>query len=102
MFEGIVDSALGLDFVCALVAALVVSPAYMSPYRHGPAIPAPTAAKFPLRSFTRAALVAFVLLINAAGIFLTHRTPVGSTLVAVGALMLLFLPAEKAEDDVNA
>ena len=102
MFEGIVDSSLGVDFVCALVAALVVSPGFMSPYRHGLAIAAPMPAKFPLRSFARSALVAFVLLINAAGIFVTHRIPIGSTLVAAGFLMLLFLPPDKPEDGPGA
>jgi hypothetical protein len=87
-----------MDFVCVLVAALVVSPGYMSPYMNGLAIPAPMPAKFPLRSFARSALVAFLLLINAVGIFLTHRIPIGSTLVAVGVLMLLFLPPDKPED----
>lgn len=102
MFDGIIDSPLGMVFLCAAVAALVVSPGFMSPYRHGLAIAAPMPAKFPLRSFARAALVAFVLLINAAGIFLTHRIPIGSTLVAVGVLMLLFLPPDKPEDGAGA
>jgi hypothetical protein len=87
-----------MDFVCALIAIVAVSPGYMSPYMHGLAIPAPMPVRFPLRSFVRAALVAFVLLINAAGMFLTHRIPIGSTLVAGGFLMLLFLPPDKPED----
>jgi hypothetical protein len=98
VFDGIIDSSLGVDFICAIGAALLVLPGYMSPYVHGLAIAAPPPAKFPLRSFARAALVAFVLLINAAGLGLTHRPPVGSTLVAVGFLMLLFLPPDKPED----
>jgi hypothetical protein len=102
VFEGIVDSSLGLDFVCALVAALVVSPGYVPLYRHRLAIAAPMPAKFPLRSFARAALVAFVLLINAAGMFITHRIPIGSTLVAAGFLMLLFLPPDKPDDHAEA
>ena len=98
MLDGLVDSSLGLVFICALLAALAVSPGYMSPYMNRLAIPAPISARFPLRSFARAALIVFILMINAAGIFLTHRLPVGSTLVAVGFLMLLFLPADKAEE----
>jgi hypothetical protein len=97
VFEGIVDSSLGMDFVCGLIAVLAVSPGYMSPL-HRLATPAPMPARFPLRSFVRAALVAFVLLINAAGMFLTHRIPIGSTLVAGGFLMLLFLPPDRPED----
>jgi hypothetical protein len=99
VFEGIIDSSLGMDFVCALVAMLAVSPGFMTPYMNRLAMPAPLLVRFPLRSFVRAALVAFVLLINAAGMFLTHRIPIGSTLVAGGFLMLLFLPADKPEDD---
>jgi hypothetical protein len=87
-----------MDFVCALIAALAVSPGYMSPYMNRLAIPAPMPVRFPLRSFARAALVAFVLLINAAGMFLTHRIPIGSTLVAAGFFMLLCLPPDKPED----
>lgn len=100
MFDGIVDSSLGLVFLCALGAALAVSPGYMSPYMNRLALPAPPMpARFPLRSFARAALIVFILMINAAGVFLTHRLPVGSTLVALGFLMLLLLPPDKAEDE---
>jgi hypothetical protein len=99
VFDGLIDSPLGMVLICAAVAALLVSPGYMSPYMNGLAIPAPMPAKFPLRSFARSALVAFVLMINAVGIFLTHRIPIGSTLVAVGFLMLLFLPPDRPEDD---
>jgi hypothetical protein len=98
VLDGIVDSSLGLVLVCGFIAALVVLPGYMSPYMHGFAIPAPMPAKFPLRSFARAALVTFVLLVNAAGIGLAHRLPVGSDLVAAGFLMLLFLPPDQPED----
>ncbi len=95
MFDGIVDSSLGLVFLCALGAAIAVSPGFMSPFVNRHAMPA----RFPLRAFARAALIVFIVMINAAGIFLTHRLPVGSTLVAAGFLMLLFLPADKAEDE---
>ena len=99
MYEAIVDSPLGLDFICALCAVLAVSPGYMSPYLiHRPAMTAPMPARFPLRSFAKAALIVFILLINAAGLGLTHRTPIGSTLVAIGFLMLLFLPPDKPGD----
>ena len=98
MFDGIVDSSLGLVFLCAFCAALVVSPGYMSPYMNRLAIPASMPARFPLRSFARAALVVFLVMINAVGLGLTHRIPVGSSLVAVGFLMLLFLPPEKADE----
>jgi uncharacterized membrane protein len=66
----------------------------MSPYMNGLAISAPMPAKFPLRSFARAVLVAFVLLINVATLVLAHRVPVGTDLIAAGFLMLLFIPAE--------
>ena len=99
MFDGIIDSPLGLVFLCAVGAAMVVSPGYMSPYINRLAIPASMPARFPLRSFARAALIVFVLLINAAGLALTHRLPVGSTLIALGFLMLLLLPPDKPEND---
>jgi hypothetical protein len=102
VFDGILDSSLGLVFLCAVGAALAVSPGYMSPYMNRLAIPAPMPARFPLRSFARAALIVFILMINAAGVFLTHRLPVGSTLVAAGFLMLLFLPPDKVEDESQA
>ena len=102
MLDVLVDSSLGLVFICAACAAVVVSLRYMTPYRNGLAISGPTPAKFPLRSFARTALIVFVLLINAVGIFLTHRLPVGSTLVALGFLMLLFLPPDRAEDEAGA
>ena len=98
MFDGIIDSSLGLVFLCALGAALVVSPGYMSPYMDRLAMPAPMPARFPLRSFARAALIVFILMINAVGIGLTHRLPVGSTLIAIGVLMLLFLPPDRQEN----
>jgi len=99
VYEAIVDSPLGLDFICALCAILAVSPGYMSPYLvHRPAVSASMPARFPLRSFAKAALIVFILLINAAGLGLTHRTPIGSTLVGVGFLMLLFLPPDKPGD----
>jgi hypothetical protein len=98
VFDGIIDSPLGLVFLCALGSALVVSPGYMSPYMNRLAIPAPMPVRFPLRSFTRSALIVFVLMINAAGLLLTHRLPIGSTLIAIGALMLLFLPPDAPEN----
>jgi hypothetical protein len=98
VLDVLVDSPLGLVFICALGAALVVSPGYMSPYMNGLAIPAPMSARFPLRSFARAALIVFILMINAVGLGLTHRLPIGSTLVALGFLMLLFLPPDNPED----
>jgi hypothetical protein len=101
VFDGILDSSLGLVFLCAVGAALAVSPGYMSPYMNRLAVPAPMPARFPLRSFARAALIVFILMINAAGVFLTHRLPVGSTLVAAGFLMLLFLPPDRAEDEAG-
>ena len=94
MFDLLVGSPIVLALVCALVAALVVSPGYMSPYMNGLAIPASMPAKFPLRSFARAALIAFVLLVNIATLVLAHRVPVGTDLIAAGFLMLLFIPAE--------
>lgn len=94
MFELLVESPIVLSLICGLVAALVVSPGYMSPYMNGLAIAAPMQAKFPLRSFARAALIAFVLLINTATLALAHRVPVGTDLIAAGFLMLLFIPAE--------
>ncbi|MGZ3280054.1 MAG: hypothetical protein ACXU82_17500 [Caulobacteraceae bacterium] len=99
MFDGIIDSPLGLVFLCAVGAAMVVSPGYMSPYMNRLAIPASMPARFPMRSFARAALIVFVLLINAVGLGLTHRVPVGSTLIAVGFLMLLFLPPDEPHND---
>ena len=81
--------------MCGLVAALVVSPGYMSPYRLGLALPAPMPHKFSLRSFAKAAVIAFLVIINAVSLGLAHRLPLGSILVAVGVLMLLFLPADE-------
>jgi hypothetical protein len=102
VFDGIVDSSLGLVFLCAIGAGIAVSPGYMSPYMNRLSVPATMPERFPLRSFARAALIVFIVMINAAGIFLTHRMPIGSTLVALGFLMLLFLPADKVEDDSHA
>jgi len=96
MFDSIIESPVVLTLMCGALAAFVVSPGYMSPYRLGLAIPAPMPGKFPLRSFARAALIAFIILINAASLGLAHRLPLGSTLVAVGVLILLFLPADEA------
>jgi len=98
MFDSIIGSPIVLSLLCGLVAALLVSPAYMSPYGLGLAIPAPMPAKFPLRSFAKAALIAFIVLVNAVSLGLAHRLPLGSTLVAVGLLMLLFLPADESAD----
>jgi hypothetical protein len=94
MLALLVGSPVVMSLVCGLVAALVVSPGYMSPYMNGHAISAPMPARFPLRSFARAALVAFLLLINVATLVLAHRVPVGTDLIAAGFLMLLFIPAE--------
>jgi hypothetical protein len=74
----------------------------MSPYRQGLAIAAPMPTKFPLRSFARSALVAFVLLINTATLVLAHRVPVGTDLIAAGFLMLLFIPPETPDDSASA
>jgi hypothetical protein len=101
VFQAVVDSSLGMDFVCALCAVLAVAPGFMSPYvAHRFAGPAPTTApgRFPLRAFAKAALIVFIIMINAAGLGITHRVPIGSTLVAVGFLMLLFLPPDRQED----
>ena len=95
MFDSIIESPVVLTLLCGAIAAVLVSPGYMSPYRLGLAIPAPMPAKFPLRSFAKAALIAFIILINAVSLGLAHRLPLGSTLVAVGVLMLLFLPADE-------
>ena len=99
MFDTIVDSSLGMDFVCALCAILAVSPGFMSPYVvHRLPGPGHVPPRFPLRAFAKAALIVFILMINVAGVGVTHRWPIGSTLVAVGFLMLLFLPPDKHED----
>jgi hypothetical protein len=97
MFDSIIESPVVLTLMCGALAAVLVSPGYMSPYRLGLAIPAPMPDKFPLRSFARAAVIAFIVLINAASLGLAHRLPLGSTLVAVGVLMLLFMPAEDSD-----
>jgi hypothetical protein len=102
MFDLVVESPIVLSLICGLAAALVVSPAYMSPYRHGFAMAAPMPARFPLRSFARAALIAFVLLINTATLMLAHRVPIGTDLIAAGFLMLLFIPAEAPDDSAKA
>jgi hypothetical protein len=98
MFDLVVESPIVLALICGLVAALVVSPGYMSSFVHGLAIAAPLPDKFPLRSFARSALIAFVLLINIATLLLAHRIPVGTDLIAAGFLMLLFIP----QDDSSA
>jgi hypothetical protein len=103
LFDAIVDSSLGMDIVCAVCAILAVSPGFMSPYVvHRIAGPAPAPARFPVRAFAKAALIVFILMINAAGLGITHRVPIGSTLVAVGFLMLLFLPPDPQEDTPTA
>ena len=94
----ILESPFVLSLICAALAALVVSPGYMSPYMNGLAMPAPTPAKFPLRSFVRTALVVFVVLLNAASLGLAHRFPLGSDLIAAGFLLLLFAPADSPVD----
>lgn len=97
MLDSIAESPIALTLLCGAVAALLVSPGYMAPSRLGLALPAPTP-RFPLRSFARAALIAFIILVNAVSLGLAHRLPLGSTLVAVGVLMLLFLPADEGAD----
>ena len=94
MLDPIIESPILLTAICGLLAILVVALGYMSPYPKKPAL----SAKVPVRAFTRNAMVAFVLLVNAASLGLAHRLPVGSTLIAVGFLMLLFLPAEDSAD----
>jgi hypothetical protein len=96
--DALVNSDVGLPLLCALLAAAMVVPAYKSPYLNGVAVWAPMPAKFPLRSMARAALVAYIVLINAASLILAHRLPLGSTLVAAGFLLLLFLPKEDPAD----
>jgi hypothetical protein len=98
MLNTIVGSPIVLALICGLVAAVVVSPGYMSPYMNGLAITAPMPAKFPLRSFARTALIAFGVLVNLASLILAHRVPVGTDLIVAGVLMLLFLPADETED----
>jgi len=98
MFDAILASPVVMSLLCAALAVLVVSPGFMSPYMSGRSVPASMAAKFPMRSFARAALIAFILLINAASLGLAHRMPVGSTLIAVGFLMFLILPVEGSAD----
>jgi hypothetical protein len=93
--DALVNSGVGLPLLCALLAAALAAPAYKSPYLNGVAIWAPMPAKFPLRSIARAALVVYIVLINAASLTLAHRLPLGSTLVATGFLLLLFLPKEE-------
>jgi hypothetical protein len=83
--------------LCALLAAAMVVPAYKSPYLNGVAVWAPMPAKFPLRSIARAALIVYILLINASSLTLAHRMPLGSDLVAAGFLLLLFLPKEEQD-----
>lgn len=97
MLEPIIDSPFLLSLICAVCAALVVSPGYMSLHMNGLAIPAPMPAKFPIRSFARSALIAFVVLINAASLTLAHRFPLGTDLISAGFLMLLFIPADSPE-----
>lgn len=99
MLDSIVGSPVLLSLLCAALAALIVSPGYTSLSMNGLAIPAPLAAKFPLKSFARAALIAFIVLINLASLGLAHRLPLGSTLIATGFLMLAFLPADDPRSD---
>ena len=96
MFDGIIDSSLGMDFVCALCAILAALPGFISPYVVK-RLPVTAPPRFPVKAFAKAVLIIFIVMINAA-VALTHRLPVGSTLVAVGFLMLLFLPADRQED----
>src|SRR4051812_33326407 len=98
MVDAIIQSPIILTLLCGVLAALMVSLGYMSAYRSGLTTPAAMPAKVPFRSFARAALIVFVVLINAASFGLAHRLPVGSTLIAAGFLMLLFLPADEAVD----
>jgi predicted permease len=97
LFDEFADSAFGLPFVCAILACLVVSAGYMSPYMNGLAIPALASAKFPLKSFARSATVVFLPLIIGASLLFAHRFPVGLTLISVGALMLMYLPPDRPE-----
>lgn len=97
LFEEFADSAFGLPFVCAILACLLVTAGYRSPYMSSLAIPAPTPGKFPLKSFARSATVVFLALIIAASLMFAHRFPVGLTLISVGALMLMFLPPDRPE-----
>jgi len=97
VFDAIVDSSLGMDIVCALCAILAVSPGFLSPYVVQ-RLPGRAPPRFPMRAFAKAALIVFIVMINAAGIGITHRIPIGSTLVSVGFLMLLFLPPDAQED----
>lgn len=94
MFDLLVESPVLLSLLCGLAAALVVSVGFMSPYMNGHAIAASMPGKFPLRSFARVALVAFIVLVNIATLVLAHRVPVGTDLIAFGFLMLLFMPAD--------
>lgn len=102
MVDLLVGSPIVLALVCGLVAALVVSLGFMSPLMHGPALSGPMPAKFPVRAFLRATLVAFVVLINVVTPLLAHRVPVGTDLIAAGFLMLLFMPAEDRDGEANA
>jgi hypothetical protein len=97
MFDSMIESPVVLTLLCGFAAALVVSPGYVSLNRLGHAIPALMPAKFQLRSFAKAVVIAFILLINAISLGAAHRLPLGSTLVAVGVLMLLFLPADESD-----
>src|ERR1700761_3152144 len=98
MFDSVIESPVVLTLLCGFAAALVVSPGYVSLYRLRHAIPALMPAKFQLRSFAKATAIAFILLINAISLGMAHRLPVGSTLVAIGILMLLFIPADDMAD----
>ncbi|MEI9890805.1 MAG: hypothetical protein WDN45_09720 [Caulobacteraceae bacterium] len=93
----IIESPIVLSLMCAAVAVLVVTPGYRSPYMNGPALSAPMPAKFPLKSFARAAMVVFVVLLNAASIVFAHRFPLGTNLIAAGFLLLLFAPADEVQ-----
>ena len=91
------ESAFGLPLICAVLACLIVSPGYMSPYMNRLAIPAPVSARFPLKSFLRSAMAVFLPLAIGAELLFAHRFPVGLTLMSVGALMLMFLPPDGPE-----
>lgn len=99
MLDSIVASPVVLTLICAAFAILVVMAGYMSPYMNGLAIPAPMPAKFPVKSFSRHALIVFALIVNAASLGLAHRLPLGTDLIVAGFLMLLFLPADQEADE---
>src|SRR4051812_19796862 len=94
MLDLVVESPIILSLVCAALAVVVVTAGYRSPSMTRFAIATPMHGKFPFRSFSRAAMVVFVVLINAASLFLAHRFPLGTDLIVAGFLLLLFAPNE--------